>query len=77
MLVGIACWAGTPIDGGWPIQLETVRVQSGGGLLNAKFNGGSYLPDGTARLETDYVKGLATVLVVDIDGTSFYPELSR
>ncbi len=46
-------------------------------LLNAKFNGSSYLSDDTAHLETDYVKALATVLVVDIDGTSLYPDLSR
>lgn len=73
-LVGLACWAGTPLDGGWPIELDGIQLQSGGGLLKARFHGGTYLPDGTARLETDYVQGLGRVLVVDVNGTSFYPD---
>jgi hypothetical protein len=74
MLVGVACWAGTPVNGAWPIELESIQVRSGGGLLKASFEGGTYLPDGTARLETDYVTGLQAVLAVDVNGTSFYPE---
>lgn len=72
-LVGIACWAGTPVDGRWPVQLEAVQVHQGAGLLKARFRGGNYLPDGTARLETAYVEGLRAVLVVDVNGTDFYP----
>jgi hypothetical protein len=75
-LVGIACWAGTPVDGEWPVELESIRVQAGGGLLKVHFCGGTYWPDGTACLVTDYVRGLASVLVVDVDGTSFYPDNS-
>ncbi len=76
-LVGIVCWAGTPIDGTWPVRLDAVRVCSGGGLMTATFQGGTYLPDGTVRLETDYVEGLRSVLVVDVNGTSFYPDDTR
>lgn len=72
-MIGLACWAGTPLDGRWPIDLQSIQLRSGGGLISASFHGGTYLPDGTARLETTYVKGLNTVLVVDVDGTSFYP----
>lgn len=74
IVIGLACWAGTPVDGTWPVELESIQLRQGGGLLRARFEGGTYLPDGTARLETDYVKGLRAVLAVDINGTSFYPE---
>lgn len=72
--IGLACWAGTPLEGQWPVMLDSVRVYEGGGLVAASFNGGSYLPDGSARLETGYVKGLRSVLVVNVNGASFYPE---
>jgi hypothetical protein len=49
-------------------------VTDGGGLVNATFAAGSYLPDGTGYAETAYVDGLYAVLVVDVNGTSFYPE---
>ena len=74
MLVGLACWAGTPVDGRWPVHIDAVRVCEGAGLLIAEFVGGSYLPDGTARLETAHVSDLAAVLVVDVNGTTFYIE---
>jgi hypothetical protein len=74
MLIGLACWAGTPIDGRWPVELTAVQVQSGGGLLTAQYRGGTYYPDGTGRLVTEYVPDLTAVLVVDVNGTSFYPD---
>lgn len=74
MLVGVACWAGMPLDGEWPIRLDSVRVHDGGGLLNATFAAGSYLPNGTGWVETAYVEGLHAVLIVDINGAIFYPE---
>lgn len=74
IVLGLACWAGTPIDGQWPVHIQAVRVCEGGGLVQADFETGSYLPDGTARLETAHVKGLGTVLAVDVNGTMFYPK---
>ena len=71
-VVGIVAWGGTPLNGGWPVEFDAVQVHEGGGLLKAKFKGGTYLPDGTARLETGYVPGLHAVLVVDVNGTPFY-----
>lgn len=76
-LVGLATWAGTPVDGEWPVELQSVHLSDGGGLLRSHFHGGTYLPDGTAYLETAYVPDLRAVLVVDIDGTSFYPDELR
>jgi hypothetical protein len=73
IFIGIACWAGTPVDGHWPIHIDTVRVHDGAGLVTGAFEGGSYLPDGTAVLETAHVKGLMAVLAVDLNGTTFYP----
>jgi hypothetical protein len=76
-LVGLASWAGTPVDEEWPIVLQTVQLSEGGGLLQSHFHGGTYLPDGTAYLETAYIENLRAVLVVDVDGTSFYPDELR
>jgi hypothetical protein len=74
IVVGIVSWAGTPVDGQWPIHIESVRVHEGAGLVEAGFHGGSYLPDGTAYLETAHVKGMSTVLIVDVNSTSFFPQ---
>lgn len=74
MLVGLACWAGTPVDGHWPLRIDAVRVHDGAGLVEADFHGGSYLPDGTTFLEIAHVAGMSAVLAVDINGTTFYPE---
>jgi len=74
ILIGLACWAGTPVDGQWPIRIDSVQVTEGAGLVRACFHSGSYLPDGVAYLEIAHVKGLAAVLVVDVDGTTFYPD---
>ena len=38
------------------------------------FEGGSFLPDGTTFLEAAQYDGLAAVLIVDVNGTRFYPE---
>ena len=74
ILVGLICWAGTPLDGHWPIRLDSVQVRDGAGLVRADFRGGTYLPDGVAFLEIAYIPGLATVLVVNVNGATFYPE---
>lgn len=74
VVVGLACWAGMPLDGGWPVHLDSVKIHCGGGLVKATFATGSYLPDGTAYLATAYVPGLHDVLVVAVNETSFYPE---
>jgi hypothetical protein len=73
-LVGIVSWAGAPLDGAWPVRLDSVQVADGGGLVNATFSTGSYLPDGTAYAETAFVQDLQAVLVVNVNGTTFYPE---
>ena len=73
MLVGLLCWAGTPVDGGAPIRIRSVHTKDGGGLLRAQFAGGSYLPDGTAYLDTEFVPDLNSVLAVDVNGTLFAP----
>lgn len=73
ILIGLACWAGTPVDGHWPVHINAVQVHDGAGLVTSAFQGGSYLPDGTAVLETAHVRGLAAVLAVDVNGTTFYP----
>jgi hypothetical protein len=74
IVIGLVSFAGSAVDGGWPIQIESVRVYEGAGLVYADFHGGTYLPDGTVRCEIAQVPGLRTVLVVDVDGTTFIPE---
>ncbi len=73
-LVGVACWVGSPVNGEWPVHIDNVRIKHGAGLVNGYFAPGTYLPDGTAYLETVFVDGLRGVLMVDISGTTFYPE---
>lgn len=73
-LVGILCRTGTPLDGDWPIDLDAVRIADGAGFVCASFHGGSYLPDGATYLETTYIEGLNSVLMVDVNGVRFYTE---
>ncbi len=74
IVIGLASLAGLPLDGSWPIHLKTVRVHDGAGLAIARFQGGSFLPDGTTYLEAAQFDGLAAVLIVEVNGTRFYPE---
>jgi hypothetical protein len=74
IVVGLASHAGLPLDGTWPIHLRSVRVHNGAGLATGNFEGGSFLPDGTTFLEAAQYDGLAAVLIVDVNGTRFYPE---
>jgi hypothetical protein len=74
IVVGLACWAGEPLNQSWPVAIDAVRVHRGAGLVEAEFRGGCYLPDESSFLETAHVQGLRAVLAVDINGTSFYPE---
>jgi hypothetical protein len=72
-LIGVACWAGRPTDGHWPVRMDGIRAAAGSALVQASFIGGSFLPDGTAFLETAYARTVRNVLAVDVDGTAFYP----
>ncbi|MBU0641134.1 MAG: hypothetical protein KKB50_19925 [Planctomycetes bacterium] len=74
MVIGLLSRAGVPLNDCWPIDLDVVRVHGGAGLVSGRFCPGTYFPDGTAYLETAYVEGLVTVLIVDINGVRFYPE---
>jgi len=73
-VIGITSDAGLPLDGSWPIGLEAVRVCAGAGFAVARFPGGTFLPDGTTYLEASQIEGLAVVLMVEINGTRFYPQ---
>ncbi|MBU0617269.1 MAG: hypothetical protein KKI02_06105 [Planctomycetes bacterium] len=74
IVVGLASHAGLPLDGTWPIHLQTVRGHNGAGFATGCFQGGSFLPDGTTFLEAAQFDGLAAVLIVEVNGTRFYPE---
>ncbi|HMQ17111.1 MAG TPA: hypothetical protein PKC49_14165 [Phycisphaerae bacterium] len=74
MVVGLMYFGGTPLGGGeWPLELSTVRVFDGAGLVEAHFTGGSFLADGAGYVHLAQVDGLRAVLIVDVDGTRFYP----
>ncbi len=77
VLIGVASWAGTPVDRAWPVHIQRVRVYHGAGLVEARFHPGTYLPDGTAYLETAHVNGLEKVLAVRVDGSLYYPTTIR
>ncbi len=72
-VIGLACWAGTTLDGRWPLRIDGVRLYHGAGLIEANFHGGTFLPDGQTTLETAYVPGLAAILAADVNGTTFCP----
>ncbi len=74
IVLGLISHAGMPIDGTWPIRLQSVRIHEGAGFATASFAGGSFLPDGTTYLETAQYDGLAAVLMVEVNGTRFYPQ---
>lgn len=74
IVIGLASHAGLPVNGTWPIRLEAVRVYNGAGFAIGHFQGGSFLPDGTTYVETAQYDGLATVLMVEVNGTRFFPE---
>ncbi len=77
MLVGLVCWAGVPADGHWPIRLDGVRLCGDQGLVEGRFIGGTYFPDGIAYVETAYAQGVRDVVAVDIDGTVFHTSERR
>ena len=72
IVVGVLSRAGMPIDGGWPASIESVQMVDSAGLLVSHFHSGCYLPDTTAYLESAFIEGLHTLLVVDIDDLRFY-----
>lgn len=73
-VVGLVCWSGTPIGDPWPIEVIEVRALNGAGVLRASFAGGTFLPDGTARVAAVYAPDVLGVLVVDVDGERYYPQ---
>ncbi|MBK9119000.1 MAG: hypothetical protein IPM18_05260 [Phycisphaerales bacterium] len=70
-VVAIACWDGTPLDGGWPVELRSFRLHEGLGLVSAQFHGGTFMPDGTARVVVAPVPGLRRLLAVEVGGTVY------
>lgn len=70
-VVAIVCRAGQPLSHDWPIEIQDVRIHDGAGLVQAHFEAGTYLPDGTTVIEAVFVPGLAGVLVADVDGTRY------
>lgn len=74
IVVGLVSVSGTPVDGGPPFRLQAIRVHDGAGLVQAQFNSGTYLPDGSAYLEMTYVNGLRSVLVVNVNGVDYVAE---
>lgn len=73
IVVGLVYFGGSPLGGVWPLEIESVRVSEGGGLVEARFNGGTFLADGTGFAHLAHVEGLRAVLVVDIDSVRLFP----
>jgi len=73
-VVGLVSRLGLPVDGRWPLTLETVRVLDGAGFVVGHFQGGNFLPDGSAYVEAAEIDGLTRVLMVEINATRFYPD---
>jgi hypothetical protein len=71
-VIGLVARMGRPLDGQWPASMERIRVCQGAALLTVRFEGGSFLPDGTSYVELAQVEGLEAVLVVDVGATRFF-----
>ena len=74
VLIGVVCWAGTPLDGRWPVHIQRIRMEYGAALVEVDFRTGSYFPDGTARLEIVHVDLPSPVLAVEVNGTTFFTQ---
>lgn len=73
IVVGVVSRAGIPLDGQWPIRIESVRVHDRAGYIAAAFVGGNYLADDTTFLEVAYVPNLESILMLDVNGVRYYP----
>lgn len=73
-LVALVAWNGAAIDDHFPIHIESIRLVQGGGLVTARFHGGTYHPDGTVCVATALAPGLATILAFDVNGVCFFPD---
>jgi hypothetical protein len=77
IIVGLLSRTGQSLDGRWPIELKEVHVHDGAGLLDASFEDGGFLPNAVTYVDVAYIADVKQVLVVDIDGTRFYPQPTR
>ncbi|MEW6252372.1 MAG: hypothetical protein AB1716_17170 [Planctomycetota bacterium] len=73
-LLGLVCWAGTPMADVWPAKIRAIRSHDGAALVQVSFRSGNFLPDGTAWIETVHVSQVSTVLAISVNGTMYYPE---
>ncbi len=73
-VVGLVSRMGTPTAGGSPIAFRGARVAEGAGLISYTFAGGSYFPDGACYISLAHVPNLDAALVIEINGTRFYPQ---
>jgi hypothetical protein len=71
--IAVISRAGQPLNGNWPVSVDSVRVSQGGGYVSANFEGGTYLPDGSNYVQIEHVYGMTDVLIVDVNGVRFYP----
>ncbi|MCG3129163.1 MAG: hypothetical protein CHACPFDD_04073 [Phycisphaerae bacterium] len=72
-VIGLLWRAGLPLDGGWPVEIDAIRVAQGAGYVVGRARAGTCLPDGTCYLDLAYVPSPATVLVVDFGNLRVYP----
>lgn len=77
LVVAFASRIGTPLRHDWPVRIERARVVAGGVLVEAHFNGGNFLPDGTTYIDAAYISGGRDLLAVEVNGVSFVPDTSR
>ena len=73
VVIGLLWRAGIPLDGGWPIDIVSVRVAQRGSYVVGRAQAGTCLPDGTCYLDLAYVPTPATVLVVDFGNLRVFP----
>lgn len=72
--VGVVASTGLPLDGHCPLKIVGLRTTSGAGMLHVDYEGGTFLADGTTYLELAIVPIRTTILIVDVNGSLYYPQ---
>ena len=71
-VIGLVTRTGTPVDGGWPVQVTGARQAGRAGVVQVSSRGGAYLSTGIVYVEVIYVPGPQKVVAVDLDGWRQY-----
>jgi len=71
IVIGLVGPTGTILSQSWPFKWIGVRAFDGAGLVEAEFEGGTYLADNATYVELAQVEGVWFVAAVGVDGIGY------